>query len=106
MGEWFSDLAAKLFHVGKLMVPGIAVFEIVRWLFATWLGVGGWIRSKIDALLVDVTVEWGWPVGSWLDHVNSVFPLYEGFGYLLLYFSIMLGLVTVKWVRNLTPGIS
>ena len=111
-----ADVAGKLWSVGRLLIPGVAIFELVSWGFSTlWSLLSNYVQSKIDlfwnliksqidVLGVDLT-----PSGEFLGFLakaNSVVPLSEMWSYFLLYLGVASVVLGVKWARNLIPTIS
>lgn len=116
MIDFLKEIALKVWQVGRLAVPGVAVLEGFRLLFGLigskvadwWHGlvehVKGLIAAQLDTLGVDlappeVLVEM-------IAKVNVLIPLSEAWGYFLLYLGVASVLVGIKWLRNLLPSFS
>ncbi|MEM9237614.1 MAG: hypothetical protein AAGB14_12615, partial [Verrucomicrobiota bacterium] len=66
MGSYFQELAQKLWHVGRLLIPGVALFEFVRWFLvkagsfvkewflSIWNDIKTAIAANLDQLNVDL----------------------------------------------------
>jgi len=105
LGRAVSDFGDKIWKIGKMAVPGYAIFEVGKWLVGTfWKSGVEWAEGKIDAAVQSLQVDLALPVSPWLSKVNSIIPVEEAFHYLVLYLGIASLVLGIKWTRNLIPG--
>ena len=106
---WWQDIGDKLFSIGKFLVPGLALLELVQHLVSKWWGdlMADWsikLATSIGTLSVDLAPPAD--VMLWIARFNSVVPLSEAWGYTIKYLAIASAVLGVKWARNLIPGMS
>jgi hypothetical protein len=111
-----AEIAVKLFGIGKLLVPILAVVEFFRWIFKgvfirlwQWLidkgmSLWGMVEDYASSLEVDLAIPPEFAVIA--AKVNTVFPLDEFVRYFLLYLGLASVVLVVKWGRNLIPSFS
>lgn len=110
-----KEIVGKLFSIGKLLIPGIAIFELITYLLTTVLSfVKDWfisgvnaiklrILEQVDTLGVDLTPSSEF--AAVISKINVVVPLSEMWHFFLLYLGFASVVVGVKWARNLIPGL-
>ena len=117
MTETLREIASKLWSLGKLVIPNVAIFTLLKELWDRWLSdiLGGWLGGIVDDFKIQITArlaEMGvdlTPTGEFaaiVAKINFVIPLAEMWFYLLLYLGLVATLIVIKWVRNLIPGVS
>ena len=116
MIETLREIAGKLWNVGKLAVPGVAVFSFITWLFSGLIEVvknyisaqvdlvWGKILAQMEVLRVDLVPPPEFM--SFIAKANVIVPLDEIWKYFLLYLGVASVVLGVKWVRNLIPGMT
>lgn len=106
---WWQDIGDKLWGIGKQLVAGVSIFEIIRRLFSEWFfGLIDELKAKIDAVMHTLGVDLAPPpeVSVWISKINVIVPLSEMWGYFLLYLAVASVILGVKWARNLIPGLA
>ncbi|MEY4569097.1 MAG: hypothetical protein RLZZ398_536 [Verrucomicrobiota bacterium] len=115
MIETLREICGKLWNVGKLAVPGVALFSFIEWLFSAliefvknYVGsqidlVWGKVLAQMEVLRVDLV-----PSGEFAGFIakaNVIVPLDEMWRFFLLYLGVASVVLGVKWARNLIPGL-
>lgn len=112
---YLKEFAAKIYAIGKLLVPLWAIWEFIKALFSTVLSiVKDWFLEKV-ALVVQAVKEQAEVLGvdltptgefaTFIAKANVVVPLEEAWHYFLLWLGWASFLVGIKWLRNLVPGL-
>lgn len=116
MIETLREIAGKLWTVGKLAIPGVALYELFAWVFSAFIELGKnyvtaqfdkiWLKilGQMEVLRVDLapTSEFS----AFIAKANVVVPLSEMWHFFLLYLGVASVVLGVKWVRNLIPGLA
>jgi hypothetical protein len=110
------DIGEKLVSVGKFLIPGVAIFTLLKNVFASfWEMLGDWfeekilffltaIKDQIATLGVDLTPP---PLfQEFIGKANTIVPLDEAWKLLLIYLAFASVVMGIKWGRNLIPGMT
>jgi|GEM_PF-5569497 len=113
---YFQEITNKLWNLGKLAVPGVALYEFISYLiesvfgkFRDWvLGLIEGFQQKIIEQFTALQIDLAPPpeFAAFISKANVIVPLTEMWHFFLLYLGFASVVMGIKWARNLIPGVS